>query len=213
MNKIICFDVNGTLVEESSWEIFAQGDQSIERKINDIFDGYYSKKISIAEVWGGLVSILKKTGRANKGFVYSCWDQANTFKEGAEEVISYLKEKGYKIYLISCSIDVSLECMVKKLGLDGFYAGSHLVFDSLGELEQITSECGKGREFKKEKLKELAAKEGVSVEDIIFVGDGDNDIGVFEMTKHGIAMGDKNEKLLNCCWKQINNLIEIKNIL
>lgn len=212
MSKIICFDVNGTLVEESSWEIFAQGDKAIEKQIDDIFDGYYSRKISIDEVWRGLVSTLKKTGRANRDFIYNCWDQFITFKEGAEDLIVYLKEKEYKIYLISCSIDISLECMVKKLDIDGFYAGSHLIFDSLGDLERITSECGKGREFKKEKLKELAQKEGIDVGDVVFVGDGDNDIGVFEMTKRGIAMGE-NEKLLNCSWKQIKSLKEIKNIL
>ena len=212
MNKIICFDVNGTLVEESSWEIFAQGDKFIEEQINNIFDGYYSGKIAIDKIWEGMVSMLKKAGRANKEFIYSCWDKANTFKDGAEDVINYLKEKGYKIYLISCSIDVSLEIVANKLQIDGFYAGSHLVFDSLGDLEKITSECGKGREYKKDKLKELAEKEKIILEDIIFVGDGDNDIGVFEMTKHGIAMGD-NEKLINYSWKQIKSLKEIKEIL
>lgn len=212
MNKVICFDVNGTLVEESSWEIFAQGDKEVERQIDDIFDGYYSRKISIDEVWKGMVSMLKNAKRANREFIYGCWEKSNTFKDGAEEVISYLKEKGYRIYLISCSIDVSLEIMANKLKVDGFYAGSHLIFDSLGDLERITSECGKGKEFKKEKLKELAQKEGIDVQEIVFVGDGDNDIGVFEMTKHGIAMGD-NEKLLDCSWKQTQSLREIKEIL
>jgi len=213
MKKIICFDVNGTLIEENSWGIFTQGDELIEKEIEEIFNGYYSGKILIDDAWGKLVVVLRRTGRANKDFVFNCWDQASTFKDGTEEVIKYLKDKGYKIYLISCSIDVYLDCMVKKLALDGFYAGSHLIFDSLGELEKITSDCVKGREFKKEKLKELSEKENVSVEDIIFVGDGDNDVGVFEMTKHGIAMGDKNEKLLNCSWKQIKFLEEIKEIL
>ncbi len=213
MKNIICFDVNGTLVKENSWEIFTCGDELIEKEIKEIFDGYYSGKTSIDDAWKRLVITLKKTGRANKDFVYNCWDKTSTFKEGAEEIINYLKKKRYKIYLISCSIDVYLECIVKSLALDGFYAGSHLIFDSLGELAEITSDCMKGREFKKEKLRELAEKEGVSVEDIIFVGDGDNDVGVFEMTKHGIAMGNSNEKLLNCSWKQVNNLREIKEII
>jgi phosphoserine phosphatase len=211
MNKVICFDVNGTLVKENSWGIFTQGDELIEKEIEDIFDGYYSGKTSIDNAWQQLVVILKKTGRANKDFILNCWDK-DMLKEGAEEIINYLKEKGYKIYLISCSIDIYLQCIVKKLGLNGFYAGSHLIFDSAGELEKITSECVKGRGFKREKLKELAEKEGVLLEDIIFVGDGDNDVEVFEMTKHGIAIGE-NEKLLSCSWKQIKSLMEIKEIL
>ena len=212
MNKIICFDVNGTLVEENSWEIFTQGDKLIEKEIEEIFKEYYSSKKSIDDVWAELVVLLKKTGRANKNFMSNCGDKSTTYKDGAKEVVDYLKEKGYKIYLISCSIDTHLECMVKSLGIDGFYAGSHLMFDNLGELEMISSECVKGKEYKKDKLKELAEKENINVEDIIFVGDGDNDIGVFEMTKRGIAIGD-NEKLLNCSWKQIKSLREIKDIL
>lgn len=212
MSNIICFDVNGTLVEENSWDIFARGDKLIEKEINDVLNRYSSGQLSISGVWSGLVSVLKKTGRAKKDFVSNCWSEANTLKDGAEEIINYLKEKGYKIYLISCSIDILLEGLVEKLKLDGFYAGSHLVFDDLGELEAITSECMRGREFKKEKIIELAEKEKASVEDIIFVGDGDNDVGVFELTKHGIAMGD-NERLLDCSWKQIDSLREIKGIL
>jgi phosphoserine phosphatase len=212
MNKIICFDVNGTLVEENSWEIFTQGDKIIEKEIEEIFNDYYSGKKLIDDAWKELVVLLKKTEKSNKDFIYNSWDKASTFKEGAREVIEYLKEKGYQIYLISCSIDIYLECMVKELKIDGFYAGSHLIFDALGELDKITSECVKGKEYKKEKLKELAENKNINLEDIVFVGDGDNDIGVFEMTKHGIAIGD-NAKLLNCAWKQINNLREIKEIL
>jgi len=212
MNKIICFDVNGTLVEENSWEIFTQGDKIIEKEIEEIFNDYYSGKKLIDDAWNELVVLLKKTEKSNKDFICNSWDKASTFKDGAREVIEYLKEKGYQIYLISCSIDIYLECMVKELKIDGFYAGSHLIFDALGELDKITSECVKGKEYKKEKLKELAENKNINLEDIVFVGDGDNDIGVFEMTKHGIAIGD-NQKLLNCAWKQINNLREIKEIL
>jgi len=212
MNKIICFDVNGTLVEENSWGIFTCGDELIEKEIEEIFSNYYSGKTLIDNAWKELVAVLKRTGKANRDFVYNCWDKNNTFKEGTEEIIDYLKNKGYKIYLISCSIDIYLECIVKRFAIEGFYAGSHLLFDSLGELEKITSDCIKGGGFKERKLKELAEKENVNLEDIVFVGDGDNDLGVFEITKHGIAMGN-NEKLLKCSWKQIKSLKEIKEIL
>jgi len=212
MKKIICFDVNGTLVEENSWEIFTQGDELMEKEINEIFNSYFSRKKSIDDVWAEMVAFLKKEGKASKNYLSSCGSYATTLKEGARETIEYLKNKGFKIYLISCSIDIHLECIVNELGIDGFYAGSHLTFDSAGDLERITSECIKGKGYKAEKVKELAEKENANVEDIIFVGDGDNDIGAFEITKHGIAVGN-NEKLLNCSWKQIESLKDLKNIL
>lgn len=213
MNKIICFDVNGTLVKENSWEIFTCGKKDIEKEIEKCFLSYYKKEISIDEMWKRMVVLLRKTGKANRDFVKNCWDIASTFKEGAEEIIGYLKEKGYKIYLISCSIDTYLDCLSQKLNLDGYYAGSHMIFDEAGELESITSECVKSREYKESKLRDLADREGVELEDIVFVGDGDNDVEVFKMTRRGIAMDTDNEELLKCAWKKIDNLGQIQDIL
>jgi len=213
MKKIICFDVNGTLVKENSWDIFTYGKPDIDKEIEVAFLCYYKKEINIDEMWKRMVVSLRKTGRANSKFIENCWDVTSTFNEGAEDIIEYLKEKGYKIYLISCSIDVYLDCMVQKLNLDGYYAGSHLIFDKDGELESITSECIKSREYKEIKLRELAEREGVEVEDIIFVGDGDNDVEVFKMTKRGIAMDTDNEELLDYAWKKVESLGEIQDIL
>lgn len=213
MNKIICFDVNGTLVEENSWEIFTYGKKEIAKEIEKVFSSYYRKEIPIDKMWEEMVVLLRKTGRANKRFVENCWDVTSSFKEGAEEIIEYLKGKGYKIYLISCSVDVYLDCLVQKLSLDGFYAGSHLIFDEAGELKNITSECIKSREYKELKLRELAEREGVNIDDIIFVGDGDNDVEVFKLTKRGIAMDTTNEELLKHSWKKVDSLVQIQDIL
>ncbi|MFA5714184.1 MAG: HAD-IB family phosphatase [Candidatus Paceibacterota bacterium] len=213
MNKIICFDVNGTLVKENSWEIFTYGKKDVEKEIEEVFLSYYKKEIPIDEMWKRMVVSLKNTGRANRRFIENCWDVTSTFKEGAEEIIKYLKGKEYKIYLISCSIDAYLDCLVQKLNLDGFYAGSHLIFDGKGELENITSECIKSREYKELRLRELADKEGVNINDIIFVGDGDNDIGAFKLVKRGIAIDTNNEELLRCAWKKIDSLWQIQDIL
>jgi len=212
MKKIICFDVNGTLIEEKSWEILTCGKRDIEEEIEANFKLYFKGEIKIDEAWGKLVVILRKAGMSNRDYIYSCWDKGGNFKEGAEEIISYLKEKGYKIYLISCSIDAYLNHITRKMELEGVYSGSHLIFDDSGELISIESECMEGKGFKQESLKRLAREEEVDIKDIVFVGDGDNDVGVFKMTEHGIAMGD-NKQLADCSWKKIDNLFQIKEIL
>ncbi len=206
--KIICFDVNGTLIDADSWGMFEESKQELK----DIFNRYEKGDISINGLWEGMVSAFRKTGKASKEFICGFWAANNYFKEGAEDLISYLKSKKYKIYLISCSVGECLEPLSRKLSLDGFYAGSHLVFDDKGELVKIESECD-GRPFKKEKLEELARKEGVDVRDIVFVGDGENDIGVFKMTGRGIAVDGDNEELVKNSWKQVDSLSEIKGIL
>jgi len=213
MKKIICFDVNGTLIEEKSWEILTSGRKDIAEEIEEIFSLFFKKEIDINKAWQGVVSALRKGGMFKREYIYKCWKGGSKFKDGAEDIVSYLKQKGYKIYFVSCSIDSYLNYIAEELGIDGVYAGSHLIFDDMGELVSIESECLEGRNFKQEKLEMLAKEEEVDVREIIFVGDGDNDIGVFKMTGHGIALGSKNKELVENSWKQINSLSEIKEIL
>lgn len=212
MKKIICFDVNGTLVDQNSWDIFTS-DKEIEKKLKDISDDYENNKIPLKDFWNQVVLVLRSTGNANIEYIRNHSDDVNVLKEGAEDLINYLKEKGYKIYLISCSIDIYLEELTRKLKLDGFFAGTKFIFDENGELLSIESECFENKNFKEEKVRKVAEENNAEIEDIIFVGDGGNDIGAFKITKNGIAIDSKVEELRNIAWKNVKQLKEIKDIL
>ena len=212
MKKIICFDVNGTLVDQNSWDIFTS-DEEIEKKLKDISDDYENNKIPLKDFWNQVALVLRSTGNANIEYIRNHFDDANVLKEGAEDLINYLKEKGYKIYLISCSIDIYLEELTRKLKLDGFFAGTKFIFDENGELLSIESECFENENFKEEKVRKVAEENNAEIEDIIFVGDGKNDIGAFKITKKGIAIDSEVEELRNIAWKNVKQLKEIKNIL
>jgi HAD superfamily phosphoserine phosphatase-like hydrolase len=212
MKKIICFDVNGTLVDQNSWDIFTSSEE-IEKKLKDIFDDYYNDKIPLRDFWNHIALVLKSIGNANIEYIRNHFDDVNVLKEGAEDLINYLKEKGYKIYLISCSIDIYLEELTRKLKLDGFFAGTKFIFDENGELLSIESECFENKNFKEEKVRKVAEENNAEIEDIIFIGDGKNDIGAFKITKNGIAIDSEVEELRNIAWKNVKQLKEIKNIL
>jgi phosphoserine phosphatase len=212
MSKIICFDVNGTLIHEKSWEILTCGRKDIAEEIENAFSRYFKREIDINEAWQLMVQALRKAGMANRDYMYKCWVAGGSLKEGAREVISYLKEKGYKIYFISCSIDAYLNYIARELEIDGVYAGSHMIFDDTGELVSIESECLEGADFKRRSLEMLAKEEGVEIKDIVCVGDGSNDIGIFKMTGRGIALGCNKDLLCNA-WKTASSLVDIKNIL
>jgi len=212
MKKIICFDVNGTLVDQNSWDIFTS-DEEIEKKLKDISDDYENNKIPLKDFWNQVALVLRSTGNANIEYIRNHFDDANVLKEGAEDLINYLKEKGYKIYLISCSIDIYLEELTRKLKLDGFFAGTKFIFDENGELLSIENECFENKNFKEEKVRKVAEENNAEIEDIIFVGDGKNDIGAFKITKNGIAIDSEVEELRNIAWKNVKQLKEIKNIL
>jgi HAD superfamily phosphoserine phosphatase-like hydrolase len=151
MKKIICFDVSGTLVDQNSWDIFTSSEE-IEKKLKDIFDDYNNNKIPLRDFWDQVALVFKSTGNVNIEYIRNHFDDANVLKEGAEDLINYLKEKGYKIYLISCSIDIYLEELTRKLKLDGFFAGTKFIFDENGELLSIENECFENKNFKEEKV-------------------------------------------------------------
>lgn len=212
--KIICFDVNGTLVDWNSWDLFAEDKPEIKQEIDSILGKLRKKEIRKNEFWKELSNAFKKTGKANREYICDVWMKECEMKKGAEEVICYLKNKGYKIYLISCSIDLYLQCLVDKFGLDGYYAGSYFVFDEKEDLLEIRSRCADNdKEFKEESLVDIMKREEVKAEEIIHIGDAENDIGAFKMTKHGIAMNSTCEELLKESWKQIKELKELKDIL
>ncbi|HOF44668.1 MAG TPA: HAD-IB family phosphatase [Candidatus Pacearchaeota archaeon] len=212
MKKIICFDVSGTLIDQNSWDIFTSSEE-IEKKLKDIFDDYNNNKIPLRDFWDQVALVFKSTGNANIEYIRNHFDDVNVLKEGAEDLINYLKEKGYKIYLISCSINIYLEELTRKLKLDGFFAGTKFIFDENGELLSIESECFENKDFKEEKVRKVAEENNAEIEDIIFVGDGKNDIGAFKITKNGIAIDSEVEELRNIAWKNVKQLKEIKNIL
>jgi phosphoserine phosphatase len=206
--KIICFDANGTIIDEDTWAMFGESKKEIDEALAD----YADKNISINELWDEMAKIFKGTGMATREFIYGYWRENCNLRAGAEDLVGYLKTKGYKIYLMSCSIEPCLEAITKSLELNGFFAGSHLVFDADGELERIESECA-DKLFKEKKIRELAEDEGVDVREIVFVGDGYNDIGAFEATGKGIAISSKVPELLAVAWRQVQTLAEIKDIL
>ena len=102
-------------------------------------------------------------------------------------LIGYLKKKGYLAYLISGDINVYVETIAKKLKVDGFYANSTLGFDSNGVLEKINYRENQD-EIKVEQLQELIKKLGIDMSQVVFVGNDENDIEAFKVTKQGIVI-------------------------
>ena len=207
MKKIICFDVNGTLVDDEAWDFFEDQKEEVEKN----YSLFSSKGITIDELFKRFVLSLIKIGKKKKSDFSNI--PLGNLKEGAEEIIKYLKSKNYIIYLVSCSLDVYLEVLSKKLSLDGYYAGSKVIFDNDDNISHILGDCYKMKAFKEEKVKEIALKEGVKIEEIYFVGDGRNDLDAFKITKHGIAIDSKVEELNNCAFRKIKSLLEIKEFL
>ncbi len=209
--KLVCFDVDGTLVRGISWRHLPRGLGASPQKVTELYQKARSGKLSFAEAERMFTGILQETGKATQANIKKLFAQIKPRPE-AKEIISHLKKKGYPVYLISGAIDLYVSQIAQKLGADGFYANSSLEFDEKGALQKIHYREMQG-ELKVEQLKELVRKLGIKMDEVAFIGDSENDLEVFQATGHGIAFHSDNEDLKRAAWKVVDSLEEIKETL
>ncbi len=155
-----------------------------------------------------LLKIYKRRGKANFKTISRALNNF-TYQAGIKEVIKYLKNKNYQIVLISGSIDILIDKIVKDLGIQLFAAYNSFVFNKQGYLKDILT-CQKEGLKKLEILEKFCQKLNIKIDQCACVGDGDNDIEIFMKTRHGVTFrGSKIEKE---AWKIINGLKELKFI-
>tara|TARA_R100000306_G_scaffold62571_1_gene73889 strand:- start:60231 stop:61442 length:1212 start_codon:yes stop_codon:yes gene_type:complete len=109
--------------------------------------------------------------------------------EGAETLISQLRRLGYKTAILSGGFQYFAEKLQRRLGIDYIYANALPIKDGLvtGEvLEPIVD-----GQRKADLLRELAEREGISLEQTIAVGDGANDLPMLSIAGLGVAFRAK----------------------
>ncbi len=108
---------------------------------------------------------------------------------GAENLIRVLKKLGYKTAVISGGFDYFTERLKSQLGLD--YAFSNSLEIAGGKLTGRVKDDIVDAAKKASLLEEMAAKEGVSLDQVIAIGDGANDLAMLGKAGLGIAFNAK----------------------
>jgi phosphoserine phosphatase len=109
--------------------------------------------------------------------------------EGAEQLIGTLKMLGYKTAILSGGFTFFARHLQERLGIDYVYANELDVADGVVTGEVKTQIVDGAR--KAALLKEIARQENISLEQVVAVGDGANDLPMLGIAGMGIAFRAK----------------------
>lgn len=182
--KLAVFDFDSTLMDGETLEFLAK-EMGIETHIKAITDRAMNGQLDFFESLIERVSLLKGLDESLVNEV--C---ANLpLMCGAEETISKLKEKGYKVVCFSGGFKNATVPFAKRLGLDSEF--SNILHSKEGKL---TGHVGGEMMFSDSKgqmLQRLQTLLGISREQTMTIGDGANDLSMFKYADTRISFCGK----------------------
>lgn len=182
--RLVVFDMDSTLIDAEVIDELAKaagvGDrvaEITERAMRGELDFKASFRERMALLKGLPVDVLEDIAASLR------------LTEGAERLIAQLRRLGYKTAILSGGFLYFAEKLQQRLGIDYVFANALPVADGMvtGEaLEPIVD-----GQRKADLLRQLAAKEGISLEQTIAVGDGANDLPMLAIAGLGVAFRAK----------------------
>ncbi|MDP2228459.1 MAG: phosphoserine phosphatase SerB [Moraxellaceae bacterium] len=182
--RLVCFDMDSTLIEHEVIDELAKA-AGVGAQVAAITERAMNGELDFTQSFEARVALLKGLdARVLEGI-------AGRLKltEGAEALIRTLKALGYKTAILSGGFTYFGEFLQKKLGIDYVYANELEIVD--GKVTgNVVGRVVDGQR-KAELLREIAANEGVNLEQVIAVGDGANDLPMLGIAGLGIAFRAK----------------------
>lgn len=204
MRRLICFDMDSTLIETEVIDELAMragvGDQ-----VKAITERAMRGEIDFIESFKERVSLLKGLDES----VMREITENLPITEGVERLMYVLKRYGYKIAILSGGFTYFGNYLKDKFGIDYVYANELEIID--GKLTgRYLGDIVDGKR-KAELLRLIAQVEKVDIAQTIAVGDGANDLPMLSIAGLGIAFHAKPKVAANA--RQSINTIGLDGVL
>lgn len=182
--RLVVFDMDSTLIQAEVIDELAR-DAGIMDQVSAITERAMEGEINFEDSLRERLALLEGLGEEALAAAYERID----ITHGAEKLIAMLKHLGYKVALISGGFTYFANRLKDHFGIDYVYAHELEIVD--GKLTgNITNDVIDGPR-KAEILREIAAAEGIVLEQVIAVGDGANDLPMLSEAGLGIAFQAK----------------------
>lgn len=206
--KLICFDLDETLITHSSWKELGRGLGVSDEEDKRLFNEHESGEITYEEWNNKVIELYMKHADANREGITKILSKYSYAKD-VRETVEYLKNKGYELILISGSIDILVDIVARDLGIKYYKAHNTFVFDDRGRLDGIHT-YGNDVFGKLEHLESIAEMLGINIKECACIADGANDIEMFRKTGHGVTW--KGSPIESEAWKVVDSFANLKNI-
>ncbi len=178
--KLAVFDFDSTLMDGETIDFLAKP-LGLEEKVASITERAMAGELDFFESLTTRVKLLKGLEKAEVDKI--C--QSLPIMNGAKEVVSGLKRKGYKVICFSGGFRNATTPACKELGIDADF--SNILHNDNGVL---TGKVGGDMMFgfsKGDMLERLQKLLGVNKENTLVVGDGANDLSMFKYASTKVA--------------------------
>lgn len=182
--RLVCFDMDSTLIEKEVIDELAKA-AGVGEQVAAITESAMRGELDFKESFAQRMALLAGLSES----VLEDIAQALPITEGAESLIRTLKKLGYKTAILSGGFNYFGQYLQKKLGIDYVYANELDIAN--GKITgHVRGEVVDGQR-KAELLRSLAEREGISLKQVVAVGDGANDLPMLSIAGLGIAFRAK----------------------